>query len=515
MRSSAEASGSPIDVGAPGTEGPAGEASPDRDGTPRPRVAYKWVALSVTTLGAAMSAIDSSIVILALPTIMTDLRSDLVMMIWVLMGYILMSTVFLVLFGRLADMFGRVRMYNLGFGVFTVGSFLCALAGSGAQLVIFRLVQGIGGAMLMANGMAIITEAFPRGERGRAMGINSITWAVGSVVGPVAGGLILAIASWRWIFLVNVPVGILGTAWGYRALHEIGRPKRGERFDLRGMLLFSGGIACLLFALCEGISWGWLSPGILALAAGFVVLEGLFVRFERLPGVHFIEPALFHSRIFAFGTAAATLQSLSMFAVNFLVVFYLQGVKGVAPLGAALMILPLSVVQSVIGPLGGALSDRIGARVPATAGLLLQAVACVLLAQLTAGSAYPVLLGGLLVLGVGGGLFWSPNTSAVMGAAPVERLGVASATLATFRQTGMVTSFALALAVAAAALPGRLVGEIFLGTSVHLGAPDMSAFTVGMAHALLVSALIVVAASAMTFIAGDTARTRRAPAPAG
>jgi len=333
-------------------------------------------------------------------------------------------------------------------------------------------------------------------------------------VGPVAGGLILAVLSWRWIFLVNVPVGILGTAWGYVALHEIGQPRRGERFDMRGMVLFSGGISCLLVALSQGISWGWLSPGILALGAGFVVLEGLFVLSERAPGAHFIEPTLFRSRIFAFGTAAATLQSLSMFAVNFLLVFYLQGVKGVSPFQAALMILPLSLVQSVVGPIGGTLSDRIGARVPATAGLLLQATACVLLAQLAADSPYPVLLAGLLVLGVGGGLFWSPNTSAVMGAAPPEGLGVASATLATFRQTGMVTSFALALAVAAAAIPARLVGEIFLGTSVQLGAPVMSAFTVGMAHALVVSALIVVVASAMTFIAGDTARSRKASAPA-
>ena len=490
-----------------------GTAAPGPDGVPRPRVAYKWVALSVTTLGAAMAAIDSSIVVLGLPTIMTDLHSDLVTMIWVLMSYILMSTIFLMLFGRLADMFGRVRMYNLGFGVFTAGSLLCALAGSGLQLVLFRLVQGVGGAMIMANGMAIITEAFPRGERGRAMGINSITWAVGSIVGPVAGGLILAVSSWRWIFLVNVPVGILGTAWGYVALHEIGQPRRGERFDLRGMLLFSGGISCLLIALSQGISWGWLSPAILGLGAGFLLLESLFVLAERADGPHFIEPALFRSRIFAFGTAAATLQSLSMFAVNFLLVFYLQGVKGVSPIHAALMILPLSLVQSVVGPMGGALSDRIGARGPATAGLLLQASACVLLAQLTASSPYLLLLAGLLVLGLGGGLFWSPNTSAVMGAAPPESLGVASATLATFRQTGMVTSFALALAVAAAAIPGRLVGEIFLGSSVELGTPVMSAFTVGMAHALVVSALIVVAASAMTFIAADTARSRRTVAP--
>ncbi len=476
----------------------------------RGRIEYKWVALSVTTLGSAMSAIDSSIVVLGLPTIMTSLHSDLVTMIWVLMGYILMSTIFLMFFGRLADMFGRVRLYNTGFAVFTVGSLLCALAGSGAELVLFRLVQGVGGAMLMANAMAIITEAFPPGQRGRAMGINSITWAIGSIVGPVAGGLILAFLSWQWIFLVNVPIGIGGTLWGYLALREIGQPRRRERFDLLGMALFSGGITCLLVALSQGISWGWFSAPTLGLFAAFVVLEALFALSERGGGMHFIDPVLFRSRILAFGTAAATLQSLSMFAVNFLIVFYLQAVKGESPLRAALMILPLSVVQSVVGPICGVVSDRIGARTPATLGLLLQAVACVLLAQLSTGSSYVHLLLGLVVLGVGGGLFWSPNTSAVMGAAPPQRLGVASATLATFRQTGMVTSFALALAVAAASIPSRLVGAIFLGTSVQLGGSVMSAFTVGMTHALAVSALIVLVASAMTIIAGDTGQTRRA-----
>ena len=470
------------------------------------------MALSVTTLGAAMAAIDSSIVVLAIPTIMTDLGADLVTMVWVLMGYILMSTIFLLLFGRLADMFGRVRLYNLGFAVFTVGSLLCALAGSGTMLVLFRLVQGLGGAMLMANSMAIITEAFPRGERGRAMGINSVTWAVGSVLGPILGGAILAFLSWRWIFLVNVPIGILGTAWAFLALREIGQPRFGERVDLRGMVLFSGGLSCLLLALTQSVEWGWFSPRTLGLFAGFAVLEGLFVIVERSPGPHFVEPSLFRSRIFTFGTAAAALQSLSMFAVNFLVLFYLQAVTSVPPLQAALMILPLPLVQSVVGPLSGAWSDRIGARLPATLGLVLQAAACVLLAQLTPTSPYPVLLVGLVVLGVGGGLFWSPNTSAVMGAAPSERLGVASATLATFRQTGMVTSFALALAVAAAAIPAQFVGAIFLGTSVELGGAVMADFTVGMTHALAVSALIVLGASAMTFIAGDTARTRRAAA---
>jgi EmrB/QacA subfamily drug resistance transporter len=477
---------------------------------PRPgRLEYKWVTLSVTTIGAAMAAIDSSIVILALPDIMSSLHSDLVTMVWVLMGYILMSTVFLALFGRMADMFGRVRMYNLGFVVFTVGSVLCATAMSGEMLVGFRLLQGAGGAMLMANSMAIITEAFPPDERGRAMGINSITWAIGGVIGPVVGGLILSLASWRWIFLVNLPVGIAGTLWGYLALHELGRPARRERLDLLGTVLFSSGLVCILLALTEGISWGWVSARIELLFAGFLVLVAAFLAWERKVDAPLIDLSLFRERIFTFSTGAATLQSLSIFAVTFLLLFYFQGVKGYSPLTAAFMLLPLPLLQSVIGPLGGLAADRVGARLPATVGLILQGLACLVLALLRAGSPYLLVVPGLVLLGLGGGLFWSPNTSAVMGAAPPRRLGIASATLATFRQCGMVTSFALALAVAAATMPTKAVGEVFLGTASNLGSPELAPFATGMSHALLVSFVIVVAASTFTLLAGDTAEARR------
>jgi EmrB/QacA subfamily drug resistance transporter len=475
----------------------------------RGRLQYKWMVLSVTTIGAAMAAIDSSIVILGLPEIMSSLHSDLVTMVWVLMGYILMSTVFLALFGRMADMFGRVRMYNLGFVVFTVGSVLCAAATSGEALVGFRLVQGAGAAMLMANSMAIITEVFPPTERGRAMGINSITWAIGGIIGPVVGGIILSVASWRWIFLVNLPVGIAGTAWGYLALHELSRPARRERLDLLGTLLFSGGLICVLLALTEGISWGWASARIELLFVGFLVLEAIFIAWEQRVKAPLIDLSLFREPIFTFGTGAATLQSLSIFAVTFLLLFYLQGVKGYSPLTAAFMLLPLPVLQSVIGPLGGIAADRVGARLPATVGLVLQGVACLVLALLRAGSPYLLVVPGLVLLGLGGGLFWSPNTSAVMGAAPPRRLGIASATLATFRQCGMVTSFALALAVAAATMPAKAVGEVFLGTSSDLGSPALAPFATGMSHALLVSFVIVVAASALTLLAGDTAEARR------
>src|SRR5512135_1891366 len=205
----------------------------------RAHVEYKWITLSVTTIGALMAAIDSTIVILALPQMMEKLHADLIEMIWVIMAYILISTVFLLTFGRVADMLGRVRMYNLGFVVFTVGSALCGFSNTAIQLILFRLVQGSGAAMMVVNSVAIITEVFPPNERGRALGINGITFAAGGVIGPVLGGIILTAANWRWIFFINVPIGVFGAIWGYIALKEQGTRKARERFDPIGAVSFS------------------------------------------------------------------------------------------------------------------------------------------------------------------------------------------------------------------------------------------------------------------------------------
>ncbi|HUW66376.1 MAG TPA: MFS transporter [Spirochaetia bacterium] len=475
----------------------------------RGRIDYKWMVLSVTTLGALLAAIDSSIVILALPSIMTDLSTNLVTAIWVLIGYILMNTVFLITFGRLADLFGRVRMYNLGFLVFTGGSVLCAFARTGPELVVFRLLQGVGGAMLMANGMALITEAFPPRERGRAMGINAITWALGNIIGPVLGGLILGVASWRFIFLINLPVGLAGTVWGFLALHEMEKTLLKEKVDLPGAALFSLAITALLLVLTQSIGWGWFSPPIIGLTALFLAAGAAFWFWERGNSQPVLDLKLFQSRVFSFSTFAAVLQSLAMFSVLFLMVFYLQGVKGESPIRAALAILPMPVVQSVLGPVGGYVSDLRGARWPATAGLVLQGLATFVLSFLTPLSGYAPFLTGIILMGLGGGLFWSPNTSAVMGAAPRLRLGVASATLATLRQCGMVVSFALALAVAAASMPFAVMAKVFLGTAGSLGSGVMAAFSQGMDQALRVSTLIVLAAALLTWLANDRAENRR------
>ncbi len=452
--------------------------------------AYKWVALAVTTIGSLMVAIDSTIVILALPNMLQELHSNLVRMTWVIIGYLLVNTVLLLIFGRMADMFGRVRLYNLGFVVFTAGSVLCGFAQTDTMLIVSRLVQGTGGAMLAANGMAIITEVFPAEQRGQAMGFNAITWGLGSMLGPVLGGIILTISSWRWIFLVNLPIGIVATLAAYLLLHDVAPNPKGERFDVLGALLFSGGLVALLLGITGGIGPGWLSPGILGLFAVSIICLVAFVVREQHTQHPMLDLHLFENRQYAFSVAAAALQSLSVFAVNFLLIFYLQGVRGYSPLTAALLILPLPVLTSIVGPLSGRWSDHRGGIMPATMGLVVQCAALLLLVLLRPATPYLVLALALALLGLGGGLFWSPNTSMTMGAAPRNRLGVASATLNTMRNLGMVLSFALALAVAAASMPPATLNAVFLGTVGQLQPSISAAFTSGMARAFLASAFI-------------------------
>ena len=477
----------------------------------RQRIDYKWVALSVTTIGALMAAIDSTIVTLALPDMMVKLHADLIEMVWVIMAYILISTVFLLTFGRVADMFGRVRMYNLGFVVFTIGSALCGFSQTAAQLILFRLVQGAGAALMMVNSPAIITEVFPPNERGRALGINGITWALGGIAGPLLGGLILTVSDWRWIFYINVPIGILGTFWGYQALHELSKPKQGERFDPWGALTFSVGLVALLIALTLGIQFSWTSLPILSLFALCVIMVVTFFAWERKASNPVLDLSLFQHRVYNFSVLAAMLQSLAMFAVNFLIIFYLQGVRGYDPLTAALLLIPLPIVSAVVGPLSGLLADHIGARIPATLGVLLEAAALVwFILRLSPATPYWEVAFGLALMGLGGGLFWSPNTSAAMNSAPVNRLGVASATLATLRQTGMVTSFAVALAVAAGSLPSEVVMNLFVGKNVALGSQAMQAFIIGIQHAFWVSAGLALVAAGFSLVRGKEDRQGQA-----
>ncbi len=478
-------------------------------------IEYKWIVLSVTTIGAMMAAIDSIIVILALPDMLVELHADLVEMIWVIMAYILVSTVFLLTFGRVADMFGRVRMYNLGFVVFTIGSALCGLSGDATQLIAFRLVQGAGAAMMVVNSVAIITEVFPPNERGQALGINAITFAAGGVIGPILGGFILTIANWRWIFFINVPIGLFGALWGYLVLKEMSIRKRGESFDPIGAITFSLSLVAILLALTLGIQYNWFSAPIEILFIAFVVFLAAFLWWERRTSSPVLDFSLFRDRVYSFSVVTAMVQSLALFAVNFLIVFYFQGVRGYDPLRAALLLIPLPLALAVMAPVAGRLADRIGARIPASVGLLLQCIGLAWFAQLTPTTPYVQIAFGLALMGLGGGVFYPSNTSAAMSAAPANRLGVASATLSTFRQAGMVTSFALALAVAAAALPRDVMMQLFVGTNVTLGSKVTQEFVIGMHSAFWVSLALGLVGIAFSLIRGKENRRQTATSSAG
>jgi EmrB/QacA subfamily drug resistance transporter len=470
-------------------------------------IEYKWIVLSVTTIGALMAAIDSNIVILALPNMMEGLHANLIEMIWVMMSYILTSTVILLTLGRMADMLGRVRMYNIGFVIFTIGSTLCGFSQTGTHLILSRIVQGAGGAMMVVNSAALLTEVFPPNERGRALGLNGITFAAGSVLGPVLGGLILSAANWRWIFFINLPIGIAGTIWAYRALHELSPRVKGERFDAIGAVSFSLGLLALLIALTSGIDAGWLSAPILGLFAFFAIMIAVFFWQERRIASPVLDFSLFGNRVYAFSTLAAMVQSLAMFSVNFLIVFYLQGVRGYDPLKAALLLLPMPIVMSVVAPLSGIVSDRVGARLPATVGVIIQAAALFWFTFLKADTSYVVIAIGLALMGIGGGMFFSPNTSAAMNAAPKNRLGIASGALVTLRQAGMVTSLALAMAVAASTMPKEDMMKLFVGTNVALGSSAMQSFVQGMHGAFVVSIALSLVAAVFSFIRGKENRS--------
>ncbi|HVD02271.1 MAG TPA: MFS transporter [Candidatus Dormibacteraeota bacterium] len=441
------------------------------------KIDYKWVVLVNTTLGMLMAAINQTIVLISLPAIFSGLHVDPLapgqssLLLWMLMGYSAMTTVLLVTFGRIADMFGRVRVYTIGFIVFTIGSLLCAVTPStgsagAVELIGFRMVQGLGGACLFANSIAILTDAFPASQRGFALGINQIAFIAGNLVGVVLGGALAAI-NWRLDFLVSVPVGVLGTVWAFFALHEVGERRR-QPLDWIGNLTFAFGLLALMYALTEALSpygnqsMGWSNPVVEAGLIAGVVLLGLFAYFEKRTAYPMFELSLFRIRAFLFGNVAAFLFSLARGGLQFMFIIWLQGIwlplHGVSyantPLQAGLDTMPLMIGFVLCGPFGGWLSDRYGARGLATSGILIVALAAGLLSTLPADFSLWQFGAYLFLMGAGMGLFSAPNTSQIMGAVPAEHRGSASGMRATVLNAGMTASQAIFFTIVIGGLAG-------------------------------------------------------------
>lgn len=464
---------------------------------PVPGGRYKWVALSNTTMGVLIATIDSSIVIISLPAIFRGIGLDplapgnIGYLLWMMLGYILVSAVLVVALGRLGDMFGRVRMYNVGFAIFSCASLALSLdplkGGAGALWLIgFRVVQAVGGAMLTANSAAILTDAFPAEQRGMALGINQITALAGQFLGLLAGGL-LATIDWRAVFWVSVPIGVVGTFWSYRSLREIGSRKPG-RIDWIGNLTFSAGAGALLAAITYGIqpyggrSTGWTNPWVLGgLGVGVALLAAFCIAETRIAEPMF-QLGLFRIRAFAAGNLASLLTAIARGGMQFMLIIWLQGIwlplHGYdferTPLWAGIFMLPLTVGFLIGGPTSGYLSDRFGARLFSTTGLLLVAAAFVGLLALPVDFPYPAFAALLLLSGLGQGMFSAPNTSAIMGSVPPEQRGAASGMRSTFQNSGTALSIGLFFSLMISGLAGSLPHALNSGLQAQ-GVPASTA----------------------------------------
>jgi EmrB/QacA subfamily drug resistance transporter len=437
-----------------------------------------------------------------------ELKSDYVTMVWVVVAYILANTALVLSLGRLADIYGRKRMYNVGFVVFILGSALCGFAASGLTLVGFRAIQGIGAALLAANSFAILSEAFPGNERGKAFGANSIVWGSGVVVGIVLGGLIITYTSWRLIFLINLPIGAFGTIWAYRTLKENRTNLTSRYIDLPATVSFTIGLLALMLGVTWGIIYSWNDPVTLLSIALSPFILAFFVYWEtkrsRDPVIDFV---LLRNRVFTLSLTTAMLQSVALFSVDFLLLFYLEGISGLSVLTASYLIIPMAVALSLVGPFAGRLSDRFGARIIASLGLTIQVAVLLLLRELT--TTTPLIQIGMIeaIYGIGGGLFWPANTSAIMASSPPARYGVSSGMMNTFRNTGMVMSFALTLTAITGVIPTSIIFQLFIGTFSGTLAPDYaSAYLSGQSYAFGISAVLLIASVLFSLVRGKESR---------
>ena len=409
---------------------------------PHPAIAsrpgWKWFVLGTVLLGATMSALDVSIVNIAMPTLTGTFGASMAVIEWVAMSYMLALTIFLPLFGRLADVYGRAMLYNVGFVVFSVGSALCGAAGTAGFLIGARVVQAIGAGLLQANSVALITQAFPTNERGRAIGIQGAVQAIAMAVGPFVGGILIAAVGWRAIFYVNLPIGALGTIAALLVLPRDPGAAKKERVDYLGAALFAAGLACLVLAFNEGAKLGWTSRSILGYLAMACALLAALVYQELRVEHPLIDLRLFRNTTFLLGNVTGLLSYFVLFAVMFLMPFYLQKVLRYSSELAGSLLMPVPLAMAVVAPFAGHLSDRIGSRVMTTTGMLVSAVACFHLLGLGPTERTSLLLAALVLLGVGMGLFTPPNNSAIMGAAPADKLGVAGGVLNMMRSLGLI-----------------------------------------------------------------------------
>jgi EmrB/QacA subfamily drug resistance transporter len=466
------------------------------------------LALLVVVTGVLITAVDTTIVVLALPEIQRTFHIGLASVIWVIIGYLFIITLVSTQVGRLGDMFGRVSMYEMGFVIFVVASALCALSWNELSLIIFRLVQGIGGAFIAANSGAVIADTFPKDKRGRAYGFNAVGYSTGAVLGVVLGGTIVTYVSWRWIFWINLPIGIAAVLIARKVLRDT-TERVSRHIDWWGALAVGLGLFGLLWAMVDLISQT-ITPTIIGFFVGGALCLLAFWQIERHTKEPLLDFDLFKIPTITPSFLAAMIQSLANFAVLFLLLMYLQGVQHLDPIRASLLLVPGYVIGGAFGPLSGRYADRHGAVLPATFGLGLQIVALIAYAQLGTHTSLWFVVVAYTVGAIGGTCFFPANNSAVMKVAPTNAFGVTSGLLRTFANVGMVFSFAVAILIASASISRHVAFAIFVGSS-SMSPSVVGAFVKGLHTTFYASTLLMVVAAILS--ASRKRVPRAAPIP--
>ncbi|MHB8567743.1 MAG: MFS transporter [Nitrososphaerales archaeon] len=461
---------------------------------------YEWVVLTVTTVGTIMGGIDSRIVVVGLPTIAQQLHADPEQLVWITQSYVLATTVCLLLVGRIGDLYGRVKMYNLGFIVFTAGSALSALAADSFQLIGFRVVQGVGAAMIFTNSGAIIADAAPAKSLGLMLGINQMALRGGSMLGLSLSGLILTFVDWRGLFYVNIPIGIFGTVWAYKRLREISVKDPEKKMDWPGFVSFTAGLTLILLGITflgYGLQEAFEADSFLIIGSILIII---FVRVQSRTKSPLLDLRLFKIRIFAFANIAQFLNSLTWTGLVLMLAFYLQIGLGYSPLSAGLGIVPVDISYLFSTLISSRLSDKYGSKLLATSGLVVNTIGFVILATFAISTQYTEIVLLLAIFGVGNGLFNTPNTREIMSSVPPERRGIASGIRNLMFNLGLTTSFGVVIALITLGIPYNTFSQLLAGTATTSLAK--LEFVSGFRIAAFVFALIVAVAIIPSWMRG-------------
>jgi EmrB/QacA subfamily drug resistance transporter len=463
---------------------------------------HRNIVLTIVVLGTMMGALDSTIVLLAFPVINDSLHADFITTIWIILAYLLVIAVTTTQMGRIGDIYGRSRIFNLGFAVFTVGSALCGFSPHIYLLITFRAVQAAGGAIMQANSGAIIADVFPREVRGRAYGYNSLGYTSGAMLGIVIGGIITTFISWQYIFFINIPIGVVAVAAGLKYVKDT--TKNPAKIDLLGISLLALALVFLSLGLVDFTTAGFSALSLTLIVIGAVLLP-IFILYDRRLKNPMIDFEALKIRVLRNAVSSAFFVSLGYFSVVFLLIMYLQGIRGLSPLDASLLLVPGYVAGSFLGPLMGRLSDKYGSREIATLGIGFLAAAIFIYLTLGVTSSLYIVLLGSAVSGFGTSMFFPANNSAVMANARTGSYGSISGLLRTLQNIGILGSFVLAISVAAASIPRQVAFEVFIGTT-NLTGGVTNEFIAGIDHAFYVSLAILVVAGVLSFIRGRESR---------